>query len=325
MKDVKVESVGFLIKNGFALGKVSIAQGDPGVGKSLVVTEFVAQITRGGEIPGWGSVIGGPQSCLILMNEDDVADTIRPRLEKAGANLGLVHILRGIKEGDVKRAIEFKDTSALGLALEKVQPSLIVFDPLQSFLGSRVDFYRANETRPLLDAIRKLAEKHNVAVLIVRHLAKQRARNAISAGLGSVDFSAFARTIFGVYQHPEAPQKRLVIHEKSNIGPLLPTLVFNTAEGRVNWEGTSNISDMHAFGVGPEAVSRTEEAAEQIQMLLSTGPVPASLMEAALQEQGFSKGTMIKAKRLVGVKSVRVGEQNGIRGKGMWEWVLADS
>ena len=63
--------------------------GNPGLGKSQLTTFLAAQVTNGGRWPaGEGRAPKG--SVLMLSAEDDVGDTIRPRLEAAGADVDRV-------------------------------------------------------------------------------------------------------------------------------------------------------------------------------------------------------------------------------------------
>ena len=51
-------------------------------------------------------------------------------------------------------------------AIAKVRPAIVVLDPIQPFLGA-VDMHRANEVRPLLAGLARLAEQYECAVVVV--------------------------------------------------------------------------------------------------------------------------------------------------------------
>lgn len=84
-------------------GKFSLLVGDPGVGKSLVTLDLAARVTRGRPWPGTGGQPALPGRVLLLSAEDGPADTIRPRLEKAGAHLQRVELLWGLSGRDDSR------------------------------------------------------------------------------------------------------------------------------------------------------------------------------------------------------------------------------
>ena len=77
-----------------ARGKLSILDGDPGVGKSLVTVDLAARLSRGGPLPD-GTPAGRPHVTLFLNAEDSVADTVRPRAEAAGADLDKLLFVTG--------------------------------------------------------------------------------------------------------------------------------------------------------------------------------------------------------------------------------------
>jgi len=87
--------------------------------------------------------------------------------------------------------------------LQRLQPKLVVLDPIQSFFGD-IDIHRANQTRPLLDALNELAAKYLCAILCVRHPAKpgESMGKALHRGLGSLDIIGAARTGLFVEQYP---------------------------------------------------------------------------------------------------------------------------
>jgi putative DNA primase/helicase len=90
----------------------------------------------------------------------------------------------------------------LEASIQDNHPRLVVIDPIQAYLGGKVDINRANETRPLLAALRKLAETYRCAIVVVRHPAKSGVGSAIHRGLGSIDFIGAARSGLCLVQHP---------------------------------------------------------------------------------------------------------------------------
>ena len=80
------------------VGKPTLLVGDPGLSKSTLACDVVARVTRGG---GWPCAVPATiqGEVLMLSAEDDVADTLRPRLEAAGADVDRVHFLESIITG----------------------------------------------------------------------------------------------------------------------------------------------------------------------------------------------------------------------------------
>ena len=91
VSSVEKQPIKWLWPSRAALGKVTMIAGHPGLGKSQLTTFLAAQVTNGWRWPA--SEGRAPKgSVLMLSAEDDVADTIRPRLEAAGADVDRVHM-----------------------------------------------------------------------------------------------------------------------------------------------------------------------------------------------------------------------------------------
>jgi RecA-family ATPase len=134
---------------------------------------------------------------VYLSAEDGLTDTLRPRLDKAGTDLNRIYALTGTEEidetGKLKSGnVSLKDLDVIEAALQQIKPALVVVDPLQAYLGAKVDIYRANEVRPILVGLAALTEKYKCAVLYIRHLGKSQQDRVVYRGLGSIGFSATA-------------------------------------------------------------------------------------------------------------------------------------
>ena len=67
--------------------------------------------------------------------------------------------------------------------------------PSGSFVGPRTDAPRDNEVRGLLAPIARLAEKYELAVLVVAHRRKSSGGSADDLALGSRAFTGIARAV----------------------------------------------------------------------------------------------------------------------------------
>ena len=97
LADVESKPIEWLWPDRFPLGKLCLIGGLPSMGKTQIALWIAANITIGGKWPDSDehAVIG---DVLILSTEDDVADTIKPRLEAAGADVSRVHVLKTVLE-----------------------------------------------------------------------------------------------------------------------------------------------------------------------------------------------------------------------------------
>jgi putative DNA primase/helicase len=205
MSDVQAEAVQWLWWPYIAIGKLCMLDGDPGIGKTLLMTQLAASLSQGQPLPDQQGKPtldpGGPQTTLLLSTEDGLADTLKPRLEAAGADCTKVHVLTGwLGEEDEFHTFTLQHMDMLEAAVKQYHPRLIVIDPIQAYLGD-IDIHRANETRPLLAALTRQAEQYHCAIVYIRHPAKAKPSTAVwaastsSAPLGPPSSSSSTRLI----------------------------------------------------------------------------------------------------------------------------------
>lgn len=96
MDTVEVEQIEWLLYPFIPYGKVTIIQGDPGEGKTTMVLQIIAKLTRGEPILPADSEtkdkenIETPVNVIYQTAEDGLGDTIKPRLLAAGADCSKV-------------------------------------------------------------------------------------------------------------------------------------------------------------------------------------------------------------------------------------------
>ena len=156
MDTIPIEAVKWLLYPFIPLGKITILQGDPGEGKTTLALQIIATLTTGK--PVWeGAPPMEPVNVIYQTAEDGLSDTIKPRLVAAGADCARVMVI-----DDSDRVLTLDD-DRLEQAIEQTGARLVVLDPIQGYIGASVDMHRANEIRPLMYRIAKLAEKYNIA------------------------------------------------------------------------------------------------------------------------------------------------------------------
>jgi hypothetical protein len=212
--------------------------------------------------------------------------------------------------------------SVLGDALERTHARLVVVDPIQSFLGAGVDAHRANETRPVLDGLARLAEKYRCCVLLLRHLSKAQTGRAIHRGLGSIDLTGAVRCEMLAGCSADDPEQRAMVQIKSNIGAYGPALGYkiekiDETKAKFSWTGESALTQ--ADILAPERTGQDtakDGAAEWLRTYLSNGPRSAEEVETAAISSGFSSATIRRAKKGAGVLSRKATFGGG------WNWQL---
>jgi putative DNA primase/helicase len=216
---VRSQPVDWLWSGWLARAKLHILAGDPGAGKTTLALHMAATASRGGCWPD-GS-IAEPGDVLFWSGEDDIADTLKPRLARAGADLARVHFIGGMFEGNRKRAFDpARDTEALSHEIAAMQrPVMVVIDPLIAMVTGedKANSIVRHSLQPLVD----LAIERRVAVLGIHHLSKgTKGKKPLERVTGSLAFGALARLVFFAARgEGEAEGERLLVRVKSNLGP----------------------------------------------------------------------------------------------------------
>jgi len=203
VSDVQRENVSWLWQDRVPIGKLTLVEGNPGLGKSWLTLAIATAVSTGSALPG--DVAREAANIILMSAEDGLADTIRPRLEDMGAALHRVIALRGmVNEKGEEHTISLADLDVLEEAIIAAKPRLVIVDPIIAFTAGK-DTHKANEVRSLLAPLAALAEKHSCAIVAVRHLNKSTAQ-ALYRDQGSIDFVAACR--FGLCCGREPGRRR---------------------------------------------------------------------------------------------------------------------
>lgn len=335
--DVTAKPIRWLWPGRIARGKATMLAGNPGLGKSQTAgADMAARVSTGGIWPDGGRCERG--NVLILSAEDDAEDTIRPRLEAAGADLSRVFILDAVVDGyradgsEAHRAFNLKgDLFRLGRMLEEIGgAALIVIDPITAYLGE-TDSHKNAEIRALLSPLSDLAAKHGAAVVCVSHLNKSAGGEALMRVTGSLAFVAAARAAFIVTKDPEEDARRLFLPLKNNIGNDQTGLAFRVESAQVKssaglietsrivWEpGPVTMTANEAMQPQGDSEERSalDDAGQFLQSLLADGPVKAGQIKTDADGAGFNWRTIQRAADRLNIER----HKDGMRGG--WTWRL---
>ena len=212
-------------------GKGTLIQADNGTGKTAFVCAIAAHVSTGREL--LDIPVETPGNVLLLSVEDDLP-VLRGRIEASGGDLDKCHFL----------------TNAAGLsfnspeveeAVKQVQARLVIFDPLQAFMGAKVDMFRANETRPELAKLFEMCDRNDCACIIIAHTAKSIGdRSPVNRALGSVDIPAAMRSVLQIIENPDNEYERIAVHVKCSNAPKGQSIVYTIGDrGGVQWIGFS--------------------------------------------------------------------------------------
>lgn len=319
MEQVEVEKIDWLLYPFIPFGKVTIVQGDPGEGKTTMVLQIIAKLTKGEAVLPSGSdepaleaktVDLEPVNVIYQTAEDGLGDTIKPRLLSAGADCSRVMVI-----DDNDQALTMMD-ARLEEAIIKTKARLVVLDPIQGFLGAAVDMHRANEIRPLMKRVAVLAEKFHCAIILIGHMNKNSNGKSSYRGLGSIDFQAAARSVLIVGRIKDEPEIRVVCHVKSSLAPEGKSIAFRLDKDTgFEWIGEYDISANDLLS-GDNRGQKIHEAKEFLKEILVSGSVAQTKVAEEAESRGIKKKTLWNAKKELEIESVKIGNQ--------WFWMLPE-
>lgn len=325
LSDVEPEAVEWLWPGRLPLGKISLLEGDPGLGKSTVGIDLAARVSRGLPLPGGGSY--GPAAVVLLSAEDGLADTVRPRLDAAGADVRNVYSLSLVIEDAETLPTLDGDLPRIERAVSDAKARLLVVDPLMAFLGGEVNSYRDQDVRRALAPLAKMAERLHLAVLVVRHLTKGGGAASIYRGGGSIGIVGAARSALLVAKDPDNEERRIVASVKSNLAKPPASLAYRIEDAsngapRLLWEeGDAGITAdelLAAQGPAIESGRPRDHAVAFLARYLAAGPRPADEVIRDGESEGLSEKTLRRARATLGAVSVKVGFP------GSWRWALPE-
>lgn len=321
LSQVRSERLAWLWDRWLPRGKLTLLDGDPGIGKSLLTLDLAARLTRGDALPG-AAPTGRPHTVLLLAAEDDAADTTRPRAEAAGANLDRLIVLTG---PDL-HSLRFPESlPQLADVVAQHRPDLLIIDPIVAFLSPKIGANADQCIRRVLSQLARIGEASGCTILMVRHLRKAGSANALYRGSGSIGFIASARTAFLAARHPDHPEHSVLAVSKCNLADPPPSLGFRVksdANGLpvIEWLEPLDIS-ANALGVIPtETLRPREKAIEWLRQQLANGPRKSSEIMALAATGAIPERTLLRAKSELAVCSKQVHYKEGGH-----EWYWYDS
>jgi hypothetical protein len=336
LSEVTPVSIEWLWGGYVPLGKLTMGDGDPGLGKTMLyAADLAARVTTGNVMPDGTPGIAGGAGVVLFTAEDDPADTLQPRLVAAGGDLTRVVVVTTIQRPDPnsdtgamsERLPTFADLDFIERKIEQVHAKLVIFDPFMAYLPSAVNSFRDQDIRSALAPLARLAQKTGAAFVLIRHLNKGSFANALYRGGGSIGIIGAARSGLLVVKHPNDENLRIFGSMKSNLGPPMAAWKYRIAENEsgvpcICWEGQSeqSASDVLNLSSDRDTTSKLEAACELLRVALKDEAQAEERLKEEAKAQGISLATLRRAKKMLGVESEKV----GIGTMGYWLWTLPD-
>lgn len=301
------------------IGHVTAIVGPRGTGKSYLVAEMAARLSKGDPWPDDPQTEGDVAETLIITAEEDIATDILPRLRACGADLSNVHV------------VDFRDTDGksgtlTGEVIEEMADhlhglKLIVIDPFAKLIGDGIE-RRVGDLKTLLDQLAAIAARRGVGIVLVNASDKVSAGKAPRCGVDVLPFlDASARAIWTVEEDPGQAGRLLWLPSRVNVGPGREGLAFRIdgAPRKVVWDPEPVALRADDFKPAAQRrMTKVAAAANWLQAFLATGSRPSADVREASALAGISRGSLYEAKSRLGILSVKETDTPN----GSWSWRL---
>jgi hypothetical protein len=316
----------------FALGKLALLDGDPGLGKSLVALDLCARLSTGQPFPD-GSPGSGRGCSVVLEGEDGGEDTVKPRLAAQGADLDRVFVLRPKRAAGMPLLFP-SGVNRLASAVQHVRARLVVIEPFLAFLDPGIASGSDQSVRRALLPLARLAQRYRYAILMIRHLTKTSRTSALYRGGGSIGLIGACRSAGLIAPDPLDPNRRVLAQVKNNLAPKQLSLGYElvvrepvaaTGAGlgpgngatpagtppsrspTVCWLGPSPWSaDELLARQRPPRVAPRDRAREFLSAVLQAGPRTSRDIWTGALAQHLTAATLRRAKADLEIRSQRV-------------------
>ena len=292
-------------------GKIVLLTAAPGIGKTFLSLYLCGALSDGRPFMGEPeSASRQPERAVYQSAEDGIADTLKKRLEQLCPEPRYENIFN---IDETEKGLTLADTDRIEEVLRELHPALVIFDPIQAYLGADVDMHRANEVRPIMARIGTLAERYNCTFLMIMHNSKMHQSNAIYVALGSVDIPAVSRSMLMLDIDPDDENRLILCHSKSSLAKTGKSILFHIEEGDLRFDGFSDktADDIYCSraNFGGRRSEKSDLAAEILSDLLDKhqGWVSLGEVQREMKRCDISKNIFYKIKDEMKLRSVCIG------------------
>ncbi|MGN7780193.1 AAA family ATPase [Mycolicibacterium sp. 22603] len=317
------QPVMWLLSPGYlAKGKPNLLVGAEGIGKSLWTIRAMATVTTG---KPWGpfTIAEDPADVVLIATEDGWSDTIRPRLEAAGADLSRLFVLSAERDGTGPATAD--DIGVL--KSQAIKPALIVLDAWIDTVPGGINVKDPQQCRAAVKPWKDYAADVGAAVLLVTHTNRLGTGSSRDTYGLSVALRQVGRSALYAVEDPET-SALIVGPEKSNLSskavaerfekttvPMFePTASSDGLVPVLDYIGPDNrtVGDIVSAQHGNSGRGNHTNSGQIDQMVrdaLEGGPVPSKDLQELAEAYGFSNDQLDRSKVRLGVRSYRDGNR----------------
>lgn len=315
MSMIEARKPEYLIPPYVPRGMITVMGGISGSAKTWLALNMCASVSNGRKLSFLNAYDAAPRPGYVyyLTNENDPNCVLRVRLDLMNPDFDKI-LIREMDES-IFDPLTLNDPRLNDLALE-YPPALIVFDPIQSYLGAGVEMNKANEIRPITDWLGNFTKQHDCATILISHMSKPGVGSATALDrlLGSSDIRNVARSIIIVGVDPDNPDNRIFAHAKNSLGlPGYSQKFHIDNDLGVVYDGESDLTadDIIKQSEGKRkktAVTLTATVNHLNELLYGDGVATLEQVERLQETMGVSVRTLYNAKTELAIKSVSIGQ-----------------
>ena len=303
-------------------------------GKSPVTLDLIARVTAGLPWPDGTPNTLGPRSVILLAAEDDLEDTVLPRLELAGADVNKVFELAitartGDSETEINAALDRDYAKLVERAATLDDLALIVVDPITNYLGAKKMNSEEEMRGSILMPLSTFAQSRDVCIVTVGHFNKNREATIQQRIMGAAAFYGVARFVFVFGDDPEDDDKyaHVMAENRNKAVAMRYRTVAEPVEWdgkqskvvKIEWRGISNADQEEVVNARKQSDKTAEKkAADFIKEFLHTGAKPTKTIEEALKDAGIDCSNVARAARKAGAMPRKIKGKKDAGG----EWYL---
>lgn len=326
--DIEPEEIRWLWRGRIARGKLTLVVGDPGDGKSYLSLAIAAQVSHGKPLPDSDEPTS-PADVILWNGEDGLADTIRVRAERVGADLHRLHVIEGATGTNGAR-VPFGLHHLADLYAElkrRADVELVVIDPIGALLAG-VDAHKDAEVRSALQPLNDLARESGVAILVVAHLNKATAQRALYRVGGSIGFVGLARSVLLVAREHETG-RRAVAQIKSNLAEQVSPVEFSIDDRGLWLGGVAEDLSSDRLLAPPMAAAESSAFADAKRAILEAlqdggGELAARDLDRTVRAAGVAQRTCERARAALARDGKINRVRNGFQGEVRWRIAHGD-
>lgn len=335
--DIQEVPLEWLWEGFIAKGKPHMLTGDPGLGKSQVTLDIAARLSTGTAFPSYtlpSATKREPIGTVILSAEDDAADTIKPRLRAAGADMKYIvslssAIIEKAANGKMNmRSLALKDDAEQILKAIQTLPfkiGMIIIDPISAFLSGGQDSNSNSDARSTLAQLQNTVMSKGISLLMINHNNKNTsAKSAHMRSMGSVGWNAAARATFYVFKDEHDEDKRVFSVGKMNLAKGSGKGFFFNVKAKdlsiagveqsvpfIEWDQTkfpTKTADDYSSITPKKKQMSSEECESELQLyMVGKTTIPSKEALAHMKTRGFSQAEIYRAARKLKIISPEYG------------------